>query len=314
MEPGFMNSAVPPILVTGSHNSGTTWVGRMLAASRSVAYIHEPFNVGHRRPGICTDTFHRWFTYVCVDNESHYRGDIERLVMLSYPLHRAISSVRSARDAARVIRDFSFFARHRLKNSTPLLKDPIALLSAPWLAETFSAKVVVLIRHPAAFVNSITRRGWAFPFRDFLDQPLLMRDYLSPFEGQIRRQLSHPADAVEQASLLWAILYSVVDEYQRSHEDWIFLRHEDAAVSPVATFESLYTRLGLPFDESAQSVITAHTVPGLNDKGMGDSNDVRRDSAVAANAWKTNLDRATIERIWDICGPVASRFYGSDEW
>src|SRR5665811_676016 len=84
MEPGFMNSAVPPMLVTGSHNSGTTWVGRMLAASRSVAYSHEPFNVGHRRPGICTDTFHRWFTYVCVDNESHYRGDIERLVMLSY--------------------------------------------------------------------------------------------------------------------------------------------------------------------------------------------------------------------------------------
>ena len=33
-----------PILVTGSHKAGTTWVGEMLAASRRVGYISEPFN------------------------------------------------------------------------------------------------------------------------------------------------------------------------------------------------------------------------------------------------------------------------------
>ena len=31
-----------PILVTGSHRSGSTWVGKMLATSPSVNYIHEP--------------------------------------------------------------------------------------------------------------------------------------------------------------------------------------------------------------------------------------------------------------------------------
>ena len=34
-----------PILVTGSHLSGTTWVGRMIAVSPCVAYLHEPFNL-----------------------------------------------------------------------------------------------------------------------------------------------------------------------------------------------------------------------------------------------------------------------------
>ena len=33
-----------PILVTGAHRSGTTWVGKMLALAPGVAYVHEPFN------------------------------------------------------------------------------------------------------------------------------------------------------------------------------------------------------------------------------------------------------------------------------
>ena len=35
-----------PILVTGAHRSGTTWVGRMLCASGEAHYVSEPFNVG----------------------------------------------------------------------------------------------------------------------------------------------------------------------------------------------------------------------------------------------------------------------------
>jgi hypothetical protein len=51
------------ILVTGSHLSGSTWTGRMLSLSPSVAYIHEPFNL-HHRPGICKAKFNYWFPYM----------------------------------------------------------------------------------------------------------------------------------------------------------------------------------------------------------------------------------------------------------
>jgi len=34
-----------PILVTGSHRSGTTWAGRSLVLAPNTAYIHEPFNI-----------------------------------------------------------------------------------------------------------------------------------------------------------------------------------------------------------------------------------------------------------------------------
>jgi LPS sulfotransferase NodH len=31
-----------PILVTGAHRSGTTWVGKMLALAAGTGYAHEP--------------------------------------------------------------------------------------------------------------------------------------------------------------------------------------------------------------------------------------------------------------------------------
>jgi LPS sulfotransferase NodH len=40
-----------PILVTGAHRSGTTWVGKILCASGEAAYISEPLNLWHR-PGV----------------------------------------------------------------------------------------------------------------------------------------------------------------------------------------------------------------------------------------------------------------------
>jgi LPS sulfotransferase NodH len=56
-----------PILVTGTHRSGTTWVGKMLAADACTAYISEPLNVLHR-PGVFRPKVKYWYQYICEDN------------------------------------------------------------------------------------------------------------------------------------------------------------------------------------------------------------------------------------------------------
>src|SRR4029453_10926731 len=61
-----------PLLVTGAHRSGTTWVGRMIDLSPEGGYINEPFNP-HHQPGICGCRFPLWFQYVNRDNEHHFR-------------------------------------------------------------------------------------------------------------------------------------------------------------------------------------------------------------------------------------------------
>lgn len=35
------------ILVTGSHRSGTTWIGQMLSQDKNTMYVYEPFNIGN---------------------------------------------------------------------------------------------------------------------------------------------------------------------------------------------------------------------------------------------------------------------------
>lgn len=69
-------NASKPILVTGSHRSGSTWVGNIMATSPSVNYIHEPFN-GICRPGICNIKFPYTFMYITNDNQFMFYKSIK---------------------------------------------------------------------------------------------------------------------------------------------------------------------------------------------------------------------------------------------
>ena len=71
-----------------------------------------------------------------------------------------------------------YSARSASAASTPLLKDPFAVLSLRWFAEVLHCRIVVTVRHPAAFASGLKRLGWSFDFGDLLRQPLLMRDHL----------------------------------------------------------------------------------------------------------------------------------------
>ncbi|MBC6456279.1 MAG: hypothetical protein GDA43_26550 [Hormoscilla sp. SP5CHS1] len=64
-----------PILVTGAHGSGTTWVGSMIAQSPSVGYINEPFHLNHR-PG-SRAKFDYWFTYITDENGANIETSIQ---------------------------------------------------------------------------------------------------------------------------------------------------------------------------------------------------------------------------------------------
>src|SRR5947209_3701161 len=85
-----------PILVTGSHRSGTTWVGKMLAATPSVGYIHEPFNLTHR-PGICTAKFPYWFTYINEENESLYLEPLKNTLEFRFDIGAELPAIQSFR-------------------------------------------------------------------------------------------------------------------------------------------------------------------------------------------------------------------------
>ncbi len=66
-------SSRKPILITGSHRSGSTWVGKIIAEAPSVIYIHEPFNVDFPPgAGVCNVKFEYWFTHITRENETGF--------------------------------------------------------------------------------------------------------------------------------------------------------------------------------------------------------------------------------------------------
>jgi len=284
----------------------------MLSASRGIGYLHEPFHVGHRL-GVCGARFDQWFTYITKENEGRYLEPIRRTLEFRYDASAELATLRSLKDVARMARDWSRFARLRWRGARPLMKDPIALFSAEWLAEKFDMDVVVLIRHPAAFVSSLKNLGWGQPFADFAAQPELMRDLLAPFRGEIEQALAGAGDSIDRSAMLWKIIHHVILQYRERHAGWLLRRHEDLSRKPLAEFEVLYSTLGLRFDDRVRRVIVKYS-GDQNPRDPSDARSMKRDSTGNTQNWAYRLTSEEIDRIRTRVEDVSSRFYSDDDW
>jgi len=300
-----------PILVTGAHRTGTTWVGKMLALSNQTAYISEPLNVLHR-PGVLITPTRYWYTYITTDNEAEYLPGLQQTLGFRYHALAELLSLRSLKDAGRMGRDWSIFLRGRLLTSRPLLKDPFAVFSTPWFRDRLGCQVVITIRHPAAFVSSLKRLNWPFNLNDLLDQPLLMRDWLDRLDlrEEMEQIAKDPNDVVGQNSLLWKMVYQAVAEMRADSENLPIVRHEDLSLRPVEGFRALYDNLGLDFTpEIEEKILASSSSENPKELSRRSVHSVRLDSQANLNNWKNRLTSAEISRIRQITEETAALYY-----
>ncbi len=297
-----------PILVTGSNRSGTTWLGKLLAAGEGVGYINELFNPDHPQPGLSAARFPHWFMYLNDRNGRQYAEPLGRALRFEYDWRDAARSLGSPRDAVRAARALP---RTRVPAGTrPLLKDPIAVFSAGWLERTFGMRVVLTVRHPAGFAASLKRLNWQFDFSELLDQPLLMADLLEPYRPQIEQYAAHPPGIIEQAGLLWKLIYSA-----GAGDDWLVVRQEDLSLAPEQRMRSLYEELGLAWSDRVAAAVAAATgEDNPVDAPEGRAHTEARNSRAAVMAWRNRLTDEEIARTRALVEPVASRYYADDEW
>ena len=302
-----------PILVTGSHRSGTTWVGRMLSGSPNVGYIHEPFNV-HRWPNWVPARLPHVYMYVCPENGHLYERAIEDVLAFRYPL-RNITAAPNGRQVGQAVAEFGVSLFYRLRRMRPLLKDPIALMSAEWLADRFGMQTVVMIRHPAAFASSIKRLRWRFDFHNWRDQPLLQRDLIGPYEDQVRALAEREHDLVDQAILMWNVTHHVITGYEQRRPEWAFIRHEDLSEEPLKGFRDLYDRLDLTWDAFAEeAILRSSTDQSRKEVPTYLHRTVRRDSRAARWTWLSRLTEEERARVREGTAEVAARWYGEEDW
>jgi hypothetical protein len=280
-----------PILVTGSHRSGTTWVGRMLALHPSLRYLHEPLNpvagvcLRQGRCTVCGLSINRWFTGVDQQNELEFFLHFKHL--------------------------FSDIAH---ENRLPLVKDPIAVFSAEWLASRFNMTAIVMIRHPAGFASSLKRLNYHFGFSQLWEQPALAARWPDTLKGQLREAAQRqPENIIDQATLLWRLIYWAVDDYRKRRPKWLFVRHEDLAQNPIVRFRDIFGRLGLEFSPGIEQAI-ALSADTKNPVHASNPHDVNRNSATVVHAWKTILSPQEIGRIKEETADIWPRFYEEAEW
>lgn len=285
------------ILLTGAHRSGTTWLANMLAIGGDLLLASEPFNLdnwAYRLGGMATN----WFTYAPGLEQERAKQAFSRI------LERRTGRVFGRRHVQRYL---PFTRRGRL-----LIKDPIACMSSEWLAENFPIEVLVIVRHPAAFAASLKRMEWYFPFEDLLRQERLMDDLLYPFRAEIEAGCS---DIVDQAGLIWSIIYHVLSTFADRHPEWVVVKHEAVSRQPVEELNKLYDRFGLSWSGKVEQQIRKYTAKGnpVNPK-KGVAHQMIRDSEKNISRWKTVLSPDEATALRRRTAPVADRFYADSDW
>lgn len=263
------------IIVTGAHRSGTTWTGHVLSSAPSMRLVGEIFNLANaprRNP------FSNWFQYVHADSPAEFLSRVEAYV-------------------------------ERETNSGPIcLKDPISIMSIEWLANKLDANVVFCIRHPAAFAGSLKVKDWKHDFTHFLRQPELMARFPSIYCNQIIEYAKQPPDIIDQAILLWNIIYDQVDEYRALNKPgWHFVRHEDLSRCPPKSFRLLFDKLKLSFSQQTEEFLTQTTRATA---GVPFS----RNSVANIGTWRQRLTIEEIERVTIGTESVWRRYYKDTDW
>jgi hypothetical protein len=173
--------------------------------------------------------------------------------------------------------------------------------------------VVVVIRHPAAVVNSYKTLNWSQSFSDFLNQPLLMREHLAPFETEICEFAHNKFDIIDQIAFLWKLTHHVLLKYRQIRPNWIFVRHIDLAQEPISNFRCIFEKLQIPLDLNIERKIMAYS-SSENSTQSTDLYSVKRDSRQVVWSWKNQLKLSEITRIRERVKDVSEAFYSEEEW
>lgn len=286
-----------PILITGSHRCGSTWLASLLGLARATTVLQEPFNVAPHFYALGGNA-KRWFAYAPDIGEAESK-DAFKLV-----LSRSAGRVYERRNPARYLR---FLRRGRL-----IIKDPIAAFSAEWLVTEFGVVPLVLVRHPAAFAASLKRLSWYFPFEDLASQEQLIEDVLFPFRDDL---MNPPQEVVEQAALLWLVIYHALDLYASRGSDWTVVRHEDISEDPVMHLKNLYRVFGLDWEPRIET-----RVRGLShrdnptDPRDGAVHVLKRNSRENIKRWRRVLSSSEVSYIRKATISVSEKYYDAGDW
>lgn len=308
-------SAPRPVLVTGTIRSGTTWVGHILGQAARTWVIDEPFNPDNQfQYGLQGLTRFQYLDQTCPSELPWQMLSALGLRFDEGDLSQRLARCPDVVDKLLLLRDYLSFPWKRAMGFRPVIKDPMALFSAPWIAETTGAKVIVMLRHPAAFVQSLERLGWGYDFEWFTSQPRL-QPWLAEYWEQLEASHWQGPNALEQGILAWNLSHALIAKYQMLFPHWKFVRHEDLSRNPEGLFQELYDYAGLRWSPAiAEEVARSSARENPVEAPSGTIHALERNSQAHVFTWKKKLPAEWITRILRETQPWLSHFYPESEF
>ena len=218
------------ILVTGSHRSGSTWVGRVIASSDDTAYLHEPFHP-RSKSEFESYPFRQMFQFIDQNSDED---------------KQALAYIENISESVSDNKDSSY------KNI--VLKDPMAFFAAEWFHARYQCDIITCLRHPLAFVASIKNKNWTFDFRNLNKQPGLINSYLKSFQQNIVYSIKNEIDIIEQGILLWNIFAYTSYMYKLKYRNMVLVTNEELSINPFWEFKSIFNYLNLPFTAKSEGI------------------------------------------------------------
>lgn len=263
------------VFLAGSGRSGTTWLSDLVNHRGEYRPIFEPFY--RERVGVC-ENFNR---------RQYLRADDDREEFL-VPARNILSGrIRSPwTDRSPGPRVF-----HRR-----LIKDIRANLFLYWMHVNFPGMpIILLLRHPCAVAESRLALGWRDNLDEILAQQELLKDFLEPFEAEIRNAKT----PFERHIYLWCI-ENYVPLMQFGAGEIHVAFYESLRLRPEEELRRLFEFLGREFDAGVL-------------RKTGHPSALSHGKVRPVGAWRDSLDRERVRKamqILDLFG--LGEMYGED--
>jgi hypothetical protein len=281
------------ILLAGSGRSGTTWLADALCRLPGVQQIFEPmhprFNPDVRR-------------IIGWDKAKETRSDAFNPTYLSDDPERPEWSVAIERALTGRTRNyFTDSARTSFFPDRFLVKDIWINLMLGYIAKRFSPKIIYILRHPCAVVDSRLGVKWSVNVQDILSQSELVEDYLLDFVSDIESE----TDILGAHAVWWAVENFVALQQLKQFPHFV-VYYEDMIIHPERVLKSLLSWLGY---ETFPSVIyyMLNEPSRTSNHTPGDHGNSKR-----LASWKSNISQAEQSKILEWAERFELNMYGTE--
>lgn len=315
---GQGNPGVKRVLVVGMPRSGTTWVGRVLAAALGTELLDEPdnhfvspyaFRVKRRLeqgsyPRLranddAPEYASLWNRAFGIEANGlrlpamEARRRISReLLQRTKPtdVTRAIAGTMRPRVALHIAERLAVPEQPPAHARAVVVKSVYAALAVEWIGARCAPRVVVVLRHPLNVLSSWVELGW------------LVDDPLEPLEARLRLELAQrygtPSPStrwsrLERAAWLAGALTSALGDLGDVPGQRVLVTHESLSQSREEGFHRIVSELELGWDPRATRLLSDLDRPG---GGF----DTTRVSGDVEHAWRARLSPVQVREARSI--------------